>query len=204
MRLCGAQDAEMPLGTLAVMGSRRSLRSLALLLGALVTVLVGGTALLTACDFGVFRSAFADVTYSIPTVTDEQVQLDESGRFADEEARVRSVFITGTAGDLNGDGILDGVAVLATNTGGSGTFYTVHAILGDADGGLRDVDSVFLGDRIAVPGVTTSGAGIEVSILERAEDEAFAVEPHIPAVVRLELRDGELRRQRASVGTPAE
>ena len=127
------------------------------------------TAVLAACDFGVFRSAFAGVVYSIPTVTDEQVLLDESGRFADEEARVRSSFITGTAGDLNGDGILDGVAVLATNTGGSGTFYTVHAILGDADGGFADVDSVFLGDRIAVPAVAVSGATIEVSILDRAE-----------------------------------
>ncbi len=162
------------------------------------------TALLAACDFGVFRSAFAGVTYSIPTVTDEQVLLDESGRFANEEARVHSSFITGTAGDLNGDGILDGVAVLATNTGGSGTFYTVHAILGDADGGFRDVDSLFLGDRISVLAVDLDGATIQVSILDRAEDEAFAVEPHIPAVVCLELRDGELFRQHAFGATPTE
>ena len=181
-------------GTIPAMKSRRTLRSLALLGGVLVAVAV----LLAACDFQVFRSAFGDVTYSIPTVTDEQVRLDEDGRFADEEARVRSEFITGAAGDLNGDGILDGVAVLATNTGGSGTFYTVHAILGDPDGGFGDVDSVFLGDRIAVPGVELIGATIEVSILDRAEDEGFATEPHIADVVRLVLRDGELFRQRAS------
>ena len=66
------------------------------------------------------------------------------------------------------------------------------------------MDSLFLGDRIAVPGVTTSGADIEVSILGRGEDEAFAVEPHIPAVVRLVLRDGELFRQRALEATPSE
>ena len=170
------------------MKSRRTLRSLALLVGALVAV----TALLTACDFQVFRSAFADVTYSIPTVTDEHVRLDESGRFADEEARVRSAFITGAAGDLNGDGILDGAAVLATSTGGTGTFYTVHAILGDPDGGFRDVDSVFLGDRIAVPSVELIGATMEVSIFDRAEGEAFTVEPHVPAAVRLVLEDGAL------------
>ena len=171
--------------------SKTTLRSLALAAAACVAVLV------TACDFGVFGSAFPDVTYSQIPVTDEQVRLDEDGWFANQEARIHSEFITGTAGDLNGDGILDGVAVLATNTGGSGTFYTVHAILGDPDGGFSDVDSVFLGDRIAVPGVTTSGATIEVSILDRAEGEAYAAEPHIPAVVLLVFRDGELFRQSA-------
>ncbi len=193
VRLAGETGA---VDTMATVMSRRRLPSLALGVGVLVAVL------LTACDFGVFRSAFADVTYSIPTVTDEQVQLDESGRFTDEEARVNSVFVTGTAGDLNGDGILDGVAVLATNTGGSGTFYTVHAIVGD--GGYTDIDSFFLGDRIAVPGVTVSGANIEVSILDRADDEAFFVEPHIPDVVGLELREGELFRLHAIDATPTE
>ena len=192
--MCGAA------GTIRAVQFRRRLRSL-VLLGA---ALVAATALLAACDFGVFRSAFADVTYSIPTVTDEQVLLDESGRFADEEARVHSSFVTGTAGDLNGDDILDGVAVLATNTGGSGTFYTVHAILGDPDGGFRDIGGVFLGDRISVPGVELSGATIQVSILDRAEDEAFAVEPHIPAVVCLVLRDGELFKLHAVDAAPSE
>ncbi|MCY3561003.1 MAG: hypothetical protein OXH20_07515 [bacterium] len=171
-------------------------------LGLLGAALVALTVVLAACDFGVFRSAFADVIYSIPTVTDEQVLLDESGRFADEGARVRSSFVTGTAGDLNGDGILDGVAVLATNTGGSGTFYTVHAILGDADGGFRDVASAFLGDRIAVPAVDLEGATIQVLILDRAAEEAFTVEPHIPAVVCLEFRDGELVKLHAVDATP--
>jgi hypothetical protein len=170
--------------------------------GVLLTVLAA--VLLAACDFQTFRAAFPDVTYGIPTVTDEPVSLDESGEFADEGARVHSVFVTGTAGDLNGDGVLDGVAVLATNTGGSGTFYTVHAIIGDGDGGYTDVDSDFLGDRIAVPGVTVSGATIEVSILDRAEDEAFIVEPHIPAVVSLVLRDGKLVSQRDAQETATE
>ncbi len=183
---------------MATVMSRWRLPSLALGLGLLVAVL------LSACDFEVFRSEFADVTYSIPALTEEQVRLDESGEFADEEARVRSSFITGTAGDLNGDGILDGVAVLATNTGGSGTFYTVHAILGDGDGGYTDVDSFFLGDRIAVPGVTAIGSSIEVSILDRAADEAFAVEPHIPGVVRLTFRDGELFKLHAIDASPTE
>ena len=177
-------------GTVPAMKPHRTLRSLALLVGVVVTVLVG--VVVTACEFQLFWSAFPDVEYSLPDVSDEQVHFDESGRFVDEAARVRSAFITGAAGDLNGDGILDGAAVLATNTGGSGTFYTAHAVLGDEDGGFRDVGSVFLGDRIAVPGVELIGATMEVSILDRAEGEAFTVEPHVPAVVRLVLEDGAL------------
>lgn len=173
-------------------------RRLALLVGMLAALLV------TACDFQVFRSEFADVTYSLSEVTDVHVHLDESGEFTDEEARVGSAFITGTAGDLNGDGILDGVAVLATNTGGSGTFYTVHALLGDGDGGYTDIDSFFLGDRIAVPSVDLSGATIQLLVLDRAEDEPFTVEPHIPAVVCLVLRDGKLFRQHDFEATTTE
>ena len=153
------------------------------LIGAWAAVVLGG------CDFQVFRSEFADVVYSLPEVTDKSVRLDDAGRFTDEAARVRSDFVSGSAGDLNGDGHIDGVAVLATNTGGSGTFYTVHAILGDANGGYTDAASALLGDRIALSGVTVSGATIEVSILDRAPDEPFITEPHIPAVVRLTLED---------------
>lgn len=162
------------------------MRSLAVLLGALSAVLA------TACDYQVFRLAFADVEYSLGDLIDEQVRLDENGEFFDEEAMVDSTFITGTSGDLNGDGLLDGVAVLATNTGGTGFFYTVHAILADGDGGFSDVGNVFIGDRVAVTGVEVSGPTIEVSRLIRADDEPFVAEPTILSVVRLTLADGEL------------
>lgn len=157
------------------------------------------TALLAACDYQVFRLAFVDVEYSLSGLSDERVRLDENGEFFDEEARITSCFITGAAGDLDGDGLLDGVTVLATNTGGTGFFYTVHAILADGDGGFRDVGNVFIGDRIAVTGVEISGSRIEVSRLERADGEPFAAEPTIPSVVHLILEDGEL-----VVATPTE
>lgn len=139
----------------------------------------------TACDFPVFRSVLPDVAYSLPDVPDKRVRPDETGR-------VNSAFITGAAGDLNGDGILDGAAVLATNSGGSGTFDTVHAILGDAGGGLLDVASVLIGDRIVVQDVEVRDNIVEVSILDRAEDEGFTTEPHIAVGVGLLFEDDSL------------
>ena len=85
--------------------------------------------------------------------------------------------------------------MLATATGGTGRFYTVHAIFGDEAGGFRDVASVTIGDRIAVQGVEMVDGTIEVSILDRAVDEAFSVEPHVPVLVRLAFEDGLLAEE---------
>ena len=107
----------------------------------------------------------------------------------DEEAQVRSSFITGAAGDLNGDGVLDGVAVLATNTGGSGTFYTVHAIVGGSEGGPRDVASVLIGDRIVVESVEIRGDVVAVSVLDRDVEDPFTTEPYIAVGWGLQFED---------------
>lgn len=80
----------------------------------------------------------------------------------------------------------------ATNSGGSGTFYTVHAILGDAGGGLLDVASVLIGDRIVVQDVEVRDNIVEVSILDRAEYEGFTTEPHIAVGVGLLFEDDSL------------
>ena len=176
----------MSVGTLAVVRLRRSLRSLVVLSGVLVAVLA------TACDYQDFRLAFADLEYVLGEFDYEGVRLDENGEFFDDEERVTSFFITGAAGDLDGDGLLDGVAVLATNTGGTGFFYTVHALLADGDGGFRDVGSVFIGDRVTVTGVELSGPAIVVSRLVREADEPFVATPTIPSPVHLMVEDGEL------------
>ncbi|MCY3924146.1 MAG: hypothetical protein OXG52_01335 [bacterium] len=168
------------------MKPKRIWRRLALLVGALVAVLA------TSCDYQTFRLAFGDVEYNLSGLIDERVRLDETGYTPDEEAMIDSTFITGAAGDLNGDGLLDGVTVLTTNTGGTGFFYTVHAILADGDGGFRDAGNVFIGDRVTVTGVELSGPRIEVSRLVRADDEPFVAKPTIPSPVHLILEDGEL------------
>ena len=135
---------------------------------------------------------FYEIEYHIPDVAPESVFFDENGVFVDAAARVESAFIAGAAGGLNDDSVPDAVAVLATNTGGTGRFYTAHAIIGDEGGGFRDVASRLLGDRITVQGVEVVDGVIEVLILNRGADESFSTEPHIATLVRLVLEGGSL------------
>ena len=190
--MVSAADGPAPVGSVVAMKPQPMRRWIALLVGALVALLA------TSCDYQTFRLAFGDVEYSLSGLIDEQVRLDETG-YTPEETMIDSTFITGAAGDLNGDGLLDGVAVLTTNTGGTGFFYTVHALLADGDGGFRDVGNVFIGDRVTVTGVELSGPKIVVWRLVRADNEPFVAEPTIPSPVHLELKDGEL-----VVATPTE
>ncbi len=55
-------------------------------------------------------------------------------------------------GDLNGDGNDDGVAILAENSGGSGTFIYLAALV-DEDGAAVNVATILLGDRVRVESV---------------------------------------------------
>ena len=69
------------------------------------------------------------------------------------------------SGDLNGDGAADAVVILATNTGGTGTFYELHAVLNDS-GRPRDAARVDLGDRVFLRSLAINEAGaIVVQVL---------------------------------------
>jgi hypothetical protein len=61
-------------------------------------------------------------------------------------------------GDLNGDGAADAAVILATNTGGTGTFFELHAVLND-NGKPRDAARVDLGDRIFLRSLAIDGTG---------------------------------------------
>ena len=94
-------------------------------------------------------------------------------------------------GDLDGEGGGDAAAITIEQTGGSGTFYFVHALVGE-DGDLRDAGVAFLGDRIRVEGVSIHNGAITVALLDRAPDAAMASEPTIAVIRRFTLQGGEL------------
>jgi hypothetical protein len=50
-------------------------------------------------------------------------------------------------GDLNGDGVKDAAVIIAYNGGGSGTFFSIEAVV-NHKGTPVNVDSAFLGDRV--------------------------------------------------------
>jgi heat shock protein HslJ len=64
-------------------------------------------------------------------------------------------------GDLNGDGMADGVAVLVENSGGSGSFVYLAAVLAEKDGLATGV-TLLLGDRVRVESVAIVNGQIEV------------------------------------------
>ena len=94
-------------------------------------------------------------------------------------------------GDLDGEGGGDAAAITIEQTGGSGTFYFVHALVGE-DGDLRDAGVAFLGDRIRVEGVSIHDGAITVALLDRAPDAAMASAPTVAVIRRFTLQGGEL------------
>ena len=95
-------------------------------------------------------------------------------------------------GDLNADGKIDAVVLLAESGGGSGVFiYAAAYVSGPVH--YKGSNAVFIGDRIAPQSVSVSSSGTAtVKYLDRKEDEPFAAEPTVPATLELVYKNGEL------------
>ena len=133
------------------------------------------------------QEALANATYLTSLLPSGQAQLT-NGRFEDAGAQVL-VVLTGpqTSRDLNGDGAPDAVVVLAANTGGSGVFSFVSAVLND-NGVARPLPGVVLGDRIRVQSVAISRRGeITVRYLDRRPTQPMSARPTIRRVASYKL-----------------
>jgi hypothetical protein len=67
-------------------------------------------------------------------------------------------------GDLNGDGAADSAVVLATSTGGTGVFRSLHAAL-NKDGKPSEAAFAYLGDRVQVKSLTVRDGAVIVDLL---------------------------------------
>jgi len=112
-------------------------------------------------------------------------------------ARTRYRLLAEVAGDLNADGSQDRAAVVAVDTGGSGTFIHVAAILLDA-GSPRPIESVLLGDRFEVadlrimePGHVDAGM-IIVGLNIRDAGQPMSEEPRFYVTRMLRVQDHRL------------
>ena len=81
--------------------------------------------------------------------------------------------------DFNNDGVEDSVFIISQETGGSGIFYYVVALLNTANGPVGS-SGLLLGDRIA-PQTTEMGKGniIIVNYAERKPGESFTTPPSV-------------------------
>jgi hypothetical protein len=96
------------------------------------------------------------------------------------------------AGDLDGDGDEDAIVIIATEQGGSGTFYFVAVAEFDG-GGYTGSAGVLLGDRIAPQRVTFADGVVTVDYSERRRGEPMSTPPSIAASKRFVYRNGVLQ-----------
>lgn len=129
----------------------------------------------SSASVDVTEAALANGNY--PGIYDEPVTLTD-GVYAGEP------FVAGGAsrptvnlqpnatavGDLNGDGMADGVAVLVENSGGSGSFVYLAALLAEKDAPATGV-TLLLGDRVRVESVAIVNGQIEVVAATFADND---------------------------------
>jgi hypothetical protein len=94
--------------------------------------------------------------------------------------------------DLDGDGDQDAVVIIATEPGGSGTFY--YIAVAELDGGAYTGSaSVLLGDRIAPQRVTVADGVVTVDYAERRPGEPMSTPPSVAVSKRFVYRNGVLQ-----------
>lgn len=95
------------------------------------------------------------------------------------------------SGDLNSDTVTDAAVTLIAETGGSGVFTYLAAVIND-NGSAKPVYSFFLGDRIIVQSLSIRSGEIIVTILVRKPGEPMTVQPTVSETRKLRLTENTL------------
>lgn len=93
-----------------------------------------------------------------------------NGAYQDSAAGLSVRVETSATGDLDGDGREDAAVVLASQTGGSGTFVDLYSVL-DRETGIVTRGPAPLGDRVKVDSLRISDRAIRLHILTHAPDD---------------------------------
>jgi len=92
-------------------------------------------------------------------------------------------------GDLNGDGLQDAAVIIATNTGGSGTFHELFAVLAQKG----PAASVVLGDRIHENQLSIKAGIITLDYLRSGPKDPMCC-PGEHAVTTFQFKNGSLQK----------
>jgi hypothetical protein len=117
---------------------------------------------------------------------------DELAAPASASHRTTEIWGAPVAADLDGDGDDDTIVIIATEQGGSGTFYFVAVAELDG-GGYTGSAGVLLGDRIAPRSVTFTDGVITVEYAERRPGEPMSAAPSVAMSRRFVYRNGVLQ-----------
>jgi hypothetical protein len=150
----------------------------------------------TGLSAAVLRSA----TYTSLYVEEGEVLLG-GGIFEDTARRVVVFFQPEYAvGDLDGDGSPDAAVVLATETGGSGTFVDLAVVL-NRDGRPENVATAFLGDRVPVDRIRIVDGEIQVDLTMHGPADPMCC-PSLEVTRKFRLVGGELEEIEPPAGMP--
>ena len=94
-----------------------------------------------------------------------------------------------TYGDLVGNGEQDAAVTLINNSGGSGVFSYVAAVLANGS----STPAVFLGDRIETESIMIRDGVIIVNYEDRGANQPFSTPPTIQKVAEYTLVNGQLQ-----------
>lgn len=103
-------------------------------------------------------------------------------------------------GDLDGDGSPDAAVVLSTNTGGTGTFQDLVAVL-NTDEVAHGEPTMFLGDRVPVDRVRIEDGEIRLEMTMHGPADPMCC-PTLRVTRRFRLAGGELTEIEPPPGAP--
>lgn len=89
-----------------------------------------------------------------------------------------TIFDNPAIGDLNGDRKNDSAVLLVQDSGGTGLFYYLVAVVNDV-GVIKNTNSIFIGDRIDPVSIIINNDKVELSYIDRNTDEPMTAEPTV-------------------------
>jgi hypothetical protein len=109
-------------------------------------------------------NALRNTEYSSEFADGNKIKLTD-GKYQNDAAHLLITFAPlNASGDLNGDGVDDAAVILASNTGGSGVFYHLAAVI-NRNGTPQHVASVLLGDRVKIEAMSIRSGTITLDMV---------------------------------------
>ena len=124
-----------------------------------------------------------------------------NGVFGDTARRVSVFFLPEyAAGDIDSDGVPDAAVVLATTTGGSGTFLDLALVL-NQDGRPVNAATLFLGDRVPVDRIRVVEGEVQVDLTMHGPADPMCC-PSREVTRRFRFESGELVEIQPPISEP--
>jgi hypothetical protein len=158
---------------------------------------------LTACGGQAGTPAVSPLTIEQLKNAEYQSEFPASGKAKLTDGAYEEEIVPGSAtklviklsdqyaiGDLNGDGVDDAAVVLVADPGGSGTFYTLEAVI-NQNGAPNHVATEFLGDRVKLNSISIESGEILVDMITHGPNDPMCC-PTLEATQKYKLQGDTL------------